>query len=61
VVPHERQGQDLNDFPHLKRWFETIAARPAVEKGRRVGEDWRRDNSVTSESARKVLFGQTAR
>ena len=30
IVPHERQGQKLEDFPHLKRWFETIAARPAA-------------------------------
>ena len=29
IVPYERQGQKLEDFPHLKRWFETIAARPA--------------------------------
>ncbi len=32
IVPHERQGQRLEDFPHLKRWFETIRARPAVER-----------------------------
>lgn len=60
VVPHERQGQSLEDFPHLKQWFEDIAARPAVERGRRVGEAWRKDNSVTSDSARGVLFGQRA-
>jgi len=30
VVPHEKQLQKLEDFPHLKRWFETIAARPAT-------------------------------
>src|SRR6476620_2575910 len=28
IVPHERQGQKLEDFPHLKRWFEAIRARP---------------------------------
>ena len=31
IVPYERQGQKLEDFPHLKRWFEAIAARPAVD------------------------------
>ena len=30
VVPYKAQGQDLNDFPHLKRWFDVIAARPAT-------------------------------
>jgi GSH-dependent disulfide-bond oxidoreductase len=32
VVPHEKQRQNLDDFPNLKRWFATIAARPAVER-----------------------------
>jgi GST-like protein len=32
VVPHERQSQNLDDFPNLKRWFETIKARPAVAR-----------------------------
>ena len=30
IVPHEQQKQNLNDFPHLKKWFERMAARPAV-------------------------------
>jgi GST-like protein len=30
IVPHELQAQNLNDFPHLKRWFETIKSRPAA-------------------------------
>ena len=29
----ERQGQDINEFPHLKRWLETLKARPAVKRG----------------------------
>jgi len=60
IVPHDRQGQDLNDFPHLKRWFDTIAARPAVQAGRAVGEDWRKDSTMTSDEARAVLYGQRA-
>jgi len=32
IVPHERQGQNLDDFPHIKRWFEAIAARPATAR-----------------------------
>ena len=59
VVPYERQGQKLEDFPHLKRWFETIAARPAVkaayEKAKAINTQ-----PTMSEEAKKVLFGQTA-
>lgn len=62
VVPHERQGQDLNDFPHLKRWFEAMKARPAVEKGLAIGKEERdRTNLKDDKEAQSVLFGQKAR
>ncbi|MHA6193458.1 glutathione binding-like protein [Pseudomonas wadenswilerensis] len=32
IVPHTFQQQDLNDFPHLKAWFERIQARPATQR-----------------------------
>lgn len=38
IVPHQRQGQSLNDFPNLKRWFDTIRARPAVVQAYRRAE-----------------------
>jgi GST-like protein len=59
IVPWKIQGQTIDDFPHLKRWFDTIAARPAVVRGRAVGRDLPRKNSMDDE-ARMVLFGQTA-
>jgi GST-like protein len=58
IVPHERQGQKLEDFPHLKRWFETIAARPAVQRAYARGEGMRAPG--LDDAAKKVLFGQTA-
>ena len=58
VVPYERMGQNLNDFPHMKRWFETLKARPAVDRGYAVGHELRQE---MSEEAKKVLFGQRAR
>ena len=60
VKPHERQGQTLEDFPNLKRWFETLLARQAVARGLAVGQEFRR-NVAHDDEARKILFGQKAR
>ena len=60
VVPHARQGQKLEEFPHLKRWFEAMRARPAVERGIAVGSEMR-STAPMDEEAKKVLFGQTAK
>jgi len=59
VVPHERQGQNLDDFPHLKRWFQDIRARPATERAYELGKAISSQNVMTEE-AKKILFGQTA-
>ena len=59
VVPHEAQGQNLSDFPHLKRWFETIEARPATVRAYALGQSFS-NNSPMTEEAKKILFGQTA-
>ena len=59
VLLHERQGQDIAQFPHVKRWIDTIQARPAAAKGEHLGDE--RRTSITDEASRKVLFNQTAR
>lgn len=59
IVPHERQRQNLDDFPHLKRWFHTIATRPATVRAYALGDAYRNRPTITEES-RKILFGQTA-
>ena len=62
IVPYEAQGQKLEDFPHLKRWFQAIHDRPATvrayEKAKEVNPD---TQAPLTEEARRILFGQTAR
>jgi GST-like protein len=60
IVPHERQGQKLEDFPHLKKWFETIKARPATVRAYEKARAINTQPSVHDEASRKILFGQTA-
>ena len=60
IVPHAKQGQDLNDFPHLKRWFDAIAARPATRRAYALADQINTAPSVGDEESRRILFGQTA-
>jgi GST-like protein len=59
VVPYERQQQKLEDFPHLKRWFEAIKARPATIRAYARAKEFNSQPTVSEES-RRVLFGQDA-
>jgi GST-like protein len=60
VVPHERQKQDLNDFPHLKRWFDTIALRPATQRAYEKAAELNTQPTAQDEASFKLLFGQDA-
>lgn len=61
VVPHEAQGQDLADFPNIKRWFDAIAARPATVSAYALARTVNPEApGVRTEEERKILFGQTA-
>ncbi|MDM0035329.1 glutathione binding-like protein [Variovorax sp. J22P271] len=51
----ENQGIVLADYPHLKKWFDGIAARPAVQRGVKVLADLRQP--ITGDKEREILFG----
>jgi GST-like protein len=61
IVPYERQGQKLEDFPNVQRWFEAIRARPAVvrayEKAKAINPN---PSGVRTPEQRAILFGQNA-
>ena len=59
----KRQGQNIDDFPNFKAWFERVGARLAVMRGAQVGAYLRDPNYQIGKDAvaMKVLFGQRAR
>jgi len=61
IVLYDRQGQNIDDFPHVKRWIEAIKARPAVvrayDKAKAVNPN---AGGIRTPEERAILFGQTA-
>lgn len=59
------QGQDIEEFKHVKRWMDELAERPAVQRGMAVGSDLSIDPSKLSKEEqdriRKLLYNQRAR
>ena len=56
IRPYERQGQDMEEFPNLKRWFDAINERPAVQRGLEVLKEHRR-STPHDPKAKEMLFG----
>jgi GSH-dependent disulfide-bond oxidoreductase len=60
VVPYERQGQALGDFPNLQRWFEAIKSRPSTVRAYARTAEINPSTAAMDEQAKKILFGQSA-
>ncbi|MEO8670056.1 MAG: glutathione binding-like protein [Tahibacter sp.] len=58
IVPHDAHGQDLCNFPHLKRWFEMVADRAATRRAYEGVADVYSRVSDLSTTARQLLFRQ---
>jgi GSH-dependent disulfide-bond oxidoreductase len=59
IVPYERQGQNLADFPHLQRWFAAIQERPATKRAYEKAGAFQ-SQQISPDQARDLLFKQSA-
>jgi GST-like protein len=55
LMHHDKQGQPLEDFPNIHRWYQAMGARPGVQRGVAHGHERRAD-----EIGHTYLYGQTA-
>jgi GSH-dependent disulfide-bond oxidoreductase len=60
IFPHEKQRQDLNQFPALRAWFERIQNRPATQRADAIAKSVNTTPTV-DEKAKAILFGQDAK
>lgn len=60
IAGYETQGQSLDDFPALKRWFEAIKARSATIRAYEKAEAFK-DRALDIEKSRQLLFNQSAK
>jgi GST-like protein len=59
IVPYAMQGQKLEDFPNLQRWFTAIQARPATIRAYEKAEAFKAE-ALNIEQSRELLFNQSA-
>ena len=65
TVGWEAQGENLDDFPYFKRWFDELTAREGVKRGMAAGSELSVDYSKLAEDdimrLRAMLYNQRAR
>lgn len=61
IVSHQRQSQNLDDFPYLKRWFQRIGERPATQRAYALVEQINPGSPAHDDKARQILFGQDSK
>ena len=59
VLPYKRLGNDLDRFPRLRHWFDTLKERPAVRRGVDLGKDWRKIET-RNDTVHAMMFGQNS-
>lgn len=59
TLSFDKQGIKMTDYPNVKKWMESIAARPAVVEAYLEGEKIKEGRATVTEEARKILFGQS--
>jgi GSH-dependent disulfide-bond oxidoreductase len=57
----ERQGQNPDDFPHVKRWLDAVLGRPAVQRGMKIRVEEASAVDMKDPKVQAVLFGQRSR
>ncbi|MEM7432959.1 MAG: glutathione binding-like protein [Pseudomonadota bacterium] len=59
VMSHPRYGVNLDKFVNVREWYDTLLARPAVQRGVEVGADWK-TQPPKADKTQLVMFGQNA-
>jgi GSH-dependent disulfide-bond oxidoreductase len=61
IKGYARRDIDIDEFPDVKRWIDAMLARPAVDRGLKVGSDAPTTDLSKDQEAQRILFGQRAR
>ncbi|MEM7407348.1 MAG: glutathione S-transferase N-terminal domain-containing protein [Pseudomonadota bacterium] len=56
VITYKRQQVDLETFPHVRRWYKALQARPALRRGYEVGKEFGKPTGNWDEEARRHLY-----